>query len=298
MGWLKVPNDLVDVWLPGLTGAELKVWLFGRRQTVGFNKEYATLSSEQICAGIEKRTGERLNHGTGLSRRTVFQALKGLESKGLATRTPRRGTTNIYTFDVPQPVQKDERVPVQKGEQVESDEPVHSGAQGSAKTEPGPVHSGAPTKDIVGQNPSKDTRTAESKNPSRPTNGRYAPTMDDARAFNQLMFTATNKTEKLETALSWLRLARRAKGWTDIERALRDKLARNPPRNNAWFRKVLENEYGLSPDDKDSIVEELKQRYLNAVRLPPEQRSVECMRLLEEAESHGIRPTVLMGVIG
>ena len=121
--------------------------------------------------------------------------------------------------------------------------------------------------------------------------------MDDARAFAQLMFRTTGKAEKPETALSWLRLAPRAKGWPDIERALRDKLARNRPRNNAWFRKVLENEYGLSPDDKDSIVEELKQRYLNALRLPPNERNIECMRAVEEAKNYGIPETVVMGAI-
>ena len=35
-----------------------------------------------------------------------------------------------------------------------------------------------------------------------------------------------------------------------------------------------------------------------AARVPPEQRYVECMRLLEKAENRGIPAIVLMGVIG
>jgi len=282
VGWLKVPNDLVDVWLSRLTGAELKVWLFGRRQTVGFNKEHATLSSEQICAGIEKRNGERLNSGTGLSRRAVFQALKGLESKGLATRTPRLGTTNIYTFDVPQPVQK--------GEQVGEAEPVHQSAQGSAKTAPRPVHSGAPTKDIVGRNLTKDNKKTKTDSASceadrRKTNGNYQATLADGEAFVKLMFDATGKTEKVETALRWLRLARRAEGWWEIERVLREKMSRNHVRSNAWFGAVLQNEFGLSPGDAESQRSDLNNRYREAVKSGD---YIEAMRVAEEADKAGV----------
>ena len=299
MGWLKVPNDLVDVWLPRLTGAELKVWLFGRRQTVGFNKEHATLSSEQICAGIEKRNGERLNSGTGLSRRAVFQALKGLESKGLATRTPRLGTTNIYTFDVPQPVQKSERVPVQKGEQVGEGEPVHQSARGSAKTAPRPVHQSAPTKDIVGRNLTKDNKKAKTDSTSfeadrRKINGNFQATVADAEALQRLMFDTTGKTETVETALRWLRPARRAEGWWDIEQQLREKLASNRPRNNAWFKTVLQNEFGLSPDDAASQKWEFIQRYREAIRRADH---LEAQCCTEEAAKAGIPTTVLMGAI-
>ena len=268
-----------------LNDAELRVWLFGCRQTKGFQKEQDTIAIRQIADGVVKDDGSHLSYGTALKRRAISAVLNRLESKGLLKRSFRPGRTTRYQFLCPaEPVRADAHPRVHGNAQV----PLHADAHGGARGCTPPMHGDAPTKEIVGRNPSKETRTEESKNPSRPTNGRYTPTIDDARAFARLMFTATSKAEKPETALSWLRLATRARGWPDIERVLRDKLARNnPPRNNAWFRKVLENEYGLSPDDKDSKVEELKQRFRNALRRPPEERNVECMRAVEEAQNHG-----------
>ena len=301
MGWLKVPNDFVDSWIPRLTGGELKVWLFGYRQTKGFQKDRATMSSEQICAGIKKRDGERLNSGTGLSRRAVFKALKGLESKGLTTLIQRPGTTTIYAFDVPEPVQKGERVPVQKSARVETEGPVHSGALGSAKTAPRPVHSGAPTKDIVGRNTSKDNPEANTAEIlTRPTNGSsYRPTLEDADRLRQFMFRWTKKSEKPETALSWLKQAARAGSYAEIENFLEGQIKEyGPPRNNAWFRTCIENEFGLSPEGKNDLVKEIQGRYLAAVKGLGQDGPTECLRVIEEAANAGIPAGVVMARIG
>ena len=108
------------------------------------------------------------------------------------------------------------------------------------------------------------------------------------------MFEATGNTEKVDTALRWLRLARRAEGWWQIDRTLREKLASNRPRNNAWFKTVLQNEFGLSPGDAQSQKSEFIERYRKAIRLDDHLAAQRCM---EEAEKRGISPTLLMGAI-
>ena len=301
MGWLQVPNDLVDVWLPHLTGGELKVWLFGYRQTKGFQKNRDTLSSGQIRSGIKKKNGERLNSGTGLSRRAVFQALQGLEGNGLVNRIQRPGTTTVYEFLVPEPVQKGERVPVQKSARVETEGPVHSTARGSAKTAPTPVHSGAPTKEIVGRNTSKDNPEASTAEvPSRSTNGSsYRPTLEDTERFRQFMFHWTKKSEKPETAQSWLKQAARAGSYAEIENFLEGQIKEyGPPRNNAWFHTCIENEFDLSPEGKTALVEEMQGRFREAVKLLGQDGPSECQRLIEEAANAGIPAAVVMAGIG
>ena len=122
----------------------------------------------------------------------------------------------------------------------------------------------------------------------------YQATLADGEAFVKLMFDAIGKTEKVDTALRWLRLARRAKGWWDIERVLREKMSSNPPRSNAWFKTVLENQFGLSPGDTASQKSDFIERYRKATR---ENKYLEAMQCAEEAAKAGIPTTVLMGAI-
>lgn len=77
-----VPDQLFDEQLPDLSGAELKVLLYLMRRIFGFKKESDNVSLNQLLHGITTRAGVQLDRGTGLSRSTLIDALKGLVEKG------------------------------------------------------------------------------------------------------------------------------------------------------------------------------------------------------------------------
>ena len=77
------PDDLFDLFLPDLKLGELKVLLYVIRRTFGFNKLHDNISMKQICFGIQKKNGEQLDRGTGLTRKSVIMAIKSLEKKWL-----------------------------------------------------------------------------------------------------------------------------------------------------------------------------------------------------------------------
>src|SRR5215217_7507067 len=73
------------------TGAELKVILFLIRRTYGFGKDDDAVSLSQLLQGMKERgTGRILNKGTGLTKKTLLQALTNLESQGHVIREQRR----------------------------------------------------------------------------------------------------------------------------------------------------------------------------------------------------------------
>lgn len=79
-----VPDDVFDVLMPVCTGAEYKVLSYIVRRTFGFKKEKDNISLSQLVDGIMKRkTGKKLDGGTGLSKAAVAVALKGLTEKGI-----------------------------------------------------------------------------------------------------------------------------------------------------------------------------------------------------------------------
>jgi len=90
-----VPDALFDELLPVLSGAELKILLYILRRTFGFRKSSDDISIAQIMGGIEKRDGDSLDHGTGLSRDSVVRAVKSLVDKeiivAIRNRTAERG---------------------------------------------------------------------------------------------------------------------------------------------------------------------------------------------------------------
>lgn len=82
----QVPDDIFDVWMPVLSGAELKVLMYIARRTLGFKKQQDAISISQMVNGITKRNGEVLDRGTGLSRASAIRAAKSLETQGLIVR--------------------------------------------------------------------------------------------------------------------------------------------------------------------------------------------------------------------
>jgi hypothetical protein len=77
------PDELFDVWLPRLSGAELKVLLYIVRRTFGFKKDADAISLSQICKGITTRDGRVLDRGTGLTKTSAYKAVQRLEALGL-----------------------------------------------------------------------------------------------------------------------------------------------------------------------------------------------------------------------
>lgn len=95
------PDDLFDLFLHDLSGAELKVILYIIRRTYGFQKNADSISIKQLVQGIVDRSGNRLDYGTGLTKKTAIAAVRSLESRGLisverAISKDGDNTVNIY----------------------------------------------------------------------------------------------------------------------------------------------------------------------------------------------------------
>jgi phage replication O-like protein O len=91
-----VPDEVFDVLMPQLSGAELKVLLYICRRTFGFKKASDTISLHQIATGIKTRDGRVLDGGTGLCKRHVQRALKVLEKKNIIQVTRKADETGLY----------------------------------------------------------------------------------------------------------------------------------------------------------------------------------------------------------
>ena len=79
--YTQVPDELFDVLLPVLGGAELKVLMYIIRRTFGFKRDSDAISLSQMLTGIVKRDGERLDYGTGLTKKTLLKALSSLADR-------------------------------------------------------------------------------------------------------------------------------------------------------------------------------------------------------------------------
>jgi hypothetical protein len=90
-----VPDEVFDVLMPQLSGAELKVLLYICRRTFGFKKEADSISLHQIATGIKTRDGRVLDSGTGLCKRHVQRALKVLENKNIIQVTRKIDETGL-----------------------------------------------------------------------------------------------------------------------------------------------------------------------------------------------------------
>lgn len=79
-----VPDEVFDELLTVLSGSELKALLYIIRRTFGFKKDADKISLSQMLNGIiRKEDGRRLDHGAGLSKPTLLQALRSLQDKNI-----------------------------------------------------------------------------------------------------------------------------------------------------------------------------------------------------------------------
>jgi len=78
-----IPDEFLDHQLAHITSAEAKVMLFLFRKTYGYRKSGDRVSLAQLEHGTVSSDGTIIDRGTGLSRATIWRALKGLQAKGL-----------------------------------------------------------------------------------------------------------------------------------------------------------------------------------------------------------------------
>ena len=90
----QVPNIVLDNMMSSLNESELKVLLYICRRTYGFHKEKDAISLSQLTDGIMVN-GERLDKGTGLSKRAVVSAISSLTLKNIISCN-KDGYVNIY----------------------------------------------------------------------------------------------------------------------------------------------------------------------------------------------------------
>jgi hypothetical protein len=95
--YTQLPNEILDRWLPALTGAEVKVLLYIARRTFGFHEQQAKIGLRRICSGIPGK-----DSGTGLHLETALAAVRGLEKKGALLCNggagPRNGVRSTYSI--------------------------------------------------------------------------------------------------------------------------------------------------------------------------------------------------------
>ncbi len=89
------PKSLDGYWHQ-LSGSEQKVLDYLLRHTWGYKKTSDRISISQFKNGIQKRNGEFVDKGTGLSdNTTILKALKRLEELGFITTTQEQGETKL-----------------------------------------------------------------------------------------------------------------------------------------------------------------------------------------------------------
>ncbi|MFH1415212.1 MAG: replication protein [Elusimicrobiota bacterium] len=81
--YTQVPDEVFDILLAHISGAELKALMYVVRRTFGFKKDSDNISFNQMMHGVIKRDGTILDYGTGLSKPTLIKALNGLVEKNI-----------------------------------------------------------------------------------------------------------------------------------------------------------------------------------------------------------------------
>ena len=81
--WFKLPNNWTDI-VVDMTPSEMRVVLYVLRHTWGFSEygEAKRITIDEFMNGRKRRDGTRLDRGTGLSNRSVIDALKAAVAHG------------------------------------------------------------------------------------------------------------------------------------------------------------------------------------------------------------------------
>lgn len=100
----QTPNVFIDELMAFLTPEEFKILTYITRRIIGFHKRQDRISLSQLCDGITRTTGERLDYGTGLSRDAARRALDSLTRYGLLvqleTASPTAGPLYELQLDI------------------------------------------------------------------------------------------------------------------------------------------------------------------------------------------------------
>lgn len=92
--YTQVPDELFDELMADLGGAELKVLLYVMRRTFGFKKGSDRISKSQLENGIQRKNGDALDYGTGLSRRAIRLAVDSLVARNILLKHRHASTKN------------------------------------------------------------------------------------------------------------------------------------------------------------------------------------------------------------
>jgi len=142
-----VPDEVFDLWLPHLSGAELKVLMYIIRRTFGFKKDADAISLAQITKGIVKRDGTRLDGGAGVVKSSAVLAIQELEAKGLIfaerQQTAEHGDEpTVYRLRLrPPPVSENHTRIIRRGSDFRT--------RGGTKRGPAPVQESDPQERVV-----------------------------------------------------------------------------------------------------------------------------------------------------
>jgi hypothetical protein len=172
-----VPDEVFDLLLPQLNGAELKVLLYICRRTFGFKKQWDAISLNQIATGITTRDGRVLDRGTGLSKRHVQRALKQLEKKQIIRVNRLRDETGLNYINTYSLHFQRDRAAGTSHRKVEVETP--------------PVE--------TGQSPGVGTAGADGRDTAVPRVETCIPTTRNSKQETGVQQTGTASTDKIQT---------------------------------------------------------------------------------------------------
>lgn len=95
----QMPNIILDELLSVLSASELKVLLYICRRTYGFHKQMDKISTSQLMNGIRDKDNKPLDTGTGLSNRSILDAIRSLEKLGIIKTTQKGTQTKVFSLD-------------------------------------------------------------------------------------------------------------------------------------------------------------------------------------------------------